>query len=156
MFGMSVFQSVLERLKAEEDAESETEAEGSSAYGVRGLGLGFVAGREQAAAADHALVQRAYFDMASDAMLAPAIPLAKPVVPDHLRRTRPEQIAEDLGLTDHETTATLALKRRSFAADNHPDRHHADFRLPATTRMKIANMLIDEALRRISIMQRLS
>lgn len=156
MFGMSVFQSVLERLKAEEDAEAQTEADSHSVYGIRSFGPGFVAGLEQTTAADHALVQRAYFDMAGDEMLAPALPLAKPIMPDHLRRTQPEEIAEDLGLTDDETVATLALKRRTFAAQNHPDRHHAEFRLPATTRMKIANMLIDEALRRISVMQRLS
>ncbi|WEZ82848.1 hypothetical protein P6U16_17945 [Rhizobium sp. 32-5/1] len=154
MFGMSVFQSVLERLKAEEDAEAETEVEQPSPYGVRGLGPGFVAGREQAAATGHALVHQAYFDTAGDEMMASAQPVAAPVMPDHLHRTRPQEIAEDLGLTDHETAATLTLKRRAFAGQNHPDRHHSEFRLPATTRMKIANMLIDEALRRISIMQR--
>ncbi len=154
MFGMSVFQSVLERLKAEEDAEAIAEVDHPSPYGVRGLGPSFVAGKVQAAATDHALVQRAYFDMAGDDMLAPPRPIPAPVMPDHLARTRPEQIAEDLGLTDHETTATLALKRRIFAAQNHPDCHPPQFRPPATTRMKIANMLIDEALRRINLMQK--
>ncbi len=154
MFGMSVFQSVLERLKAEED-EAQAGADESSPRSVRGLGPGFVTGSGQTASADHALVYRAYFDTAGDDMLAPALPLAKPVMPDHLARTRPEDIAADLALAESETPASLAAKRRAFAAQNHPDRHSADFRLNATTRMKIANMLIDEAMRRISVMQRL-
>jgi hypothetical protein len=98
-------------------------------------------------------VQRAYFDTASDEMLAPPKPLPKPVMPEHLRRIRPEQIAADLALADNETPQGLADKRRRFAAENHPDCHHPDFRANATIRMKIANMLIDEAQRRLRLMR---
>ncbi|HTO33868.1 MAG TPA: hypothetical protein VL202_22240 [Pararhizobium sp.] len=152
MFGMSVFQSVLERLKTEEDAEAEIREEQSSALSIRGLNAGFVGNvASSAGLADSGAVQRAYFDMAGDDMLAPPKPLPAPVMPDHLKRVRPEEIAADLGMTETESQQSLAEKRRTFAAGNHPDRHHPDFRANATIRMKIANMLIDEAQRRLRI-----
>ncbi|WP_428425762.1 hypothetical protein [Pararhizobium sp.] len=154
MFGMSVFQSVLERLKAEEDEEGAAEDEQSAHANIRGLNGGFVGNLAASGIADSGAVQRAYFDTASDEMLAPAKPIPKPVMPEHLARIRPEQIAADLGLTDTETSQGLADKRRRFAADNHPDLHHPEFRTNATTRMKIANMLIDEAQRRVRLLQR--
>ncbi len=153
MFGMSVFQSVLERLKAEEGEDTAPEEERPPA-GIRGFNGGFVGNTETSAMAGSGAVHRAYFDTASDEMLAPAKPVPKPVMPEHLRRIRPEQIAADLALTDTETQPTLADKRRRFAADNHPDRHDPDYRTNATLRMKIANMLIDEAQRRLRLMQR--
>jgi len=156
MFGMSVFQSVLERLKAEEeDAAADEPAEDLSVRGVRGLGQGFVSAADPKGLNDQALVHRAYFDNAGEEMLAPPQPVAAPVMPDHLARTRPQEIAEDLALTDRDTPASLTAKRRAFAADNHPDRHPDLFRQNATMRMKIANMLIDEALRRINVLQTL-
>ncbi|OJF94376.1 hypothetical protein [Pararhizobium antarcticum] len=157
MFGMSVFQSVLERLKAEEEnSEAEDPAENEPVRGVRGLGQGFVSTLDQKGLNDQALVHRAYFDNAGEDMLAPPQPIAEPVMPDHLARTRPQEIAADLAFTDDETPASLTAKRRAFATRNHPDRHPVLFRQNATTRMKIANMLIDEALRRINILQRLA
>jgi hypothetical protein len=45
----------------------------------------------------------------------------------------------------------LLARRRAFARDNHPDRAPADLRTNATLRMKIANMLIDETIRRIEV-----
>ncbi|WP_438752557.1 hypothetical protein [Pararhizobium sp. O133] len=152
MFGMSVFQSVLERLKTEEDAEAELRDEQSTAPSIRGLNAGFVGNLAVSAGlADSRAVQRAYFDTAGDDMLVPPKPLPAPVIPDHLSRVRPEEIATDLGITGTESQQSLADKRRTFAADNHPDRHHPDFRANATIRMKIANMLIDEAQRRLRI-----
>lgn len=152
MFGMSVFQSVLERLKAEEDEEEAAREEQPASASIRGLNAGFVGNLAPSAGlVDSAFVQRAYFDMAGDDMLAPPKPLPAPVMPDHLKRVRPEEIAADLGIAENETQHSLADKRRAFAADNHPDRHHPDFRANATMRMKIANMLIDEALRRLRI-----
>jgi hypothetical protein len=153
MFGMSVFQSVLERLKAEEDEDEPPEEERPSAA-IRGFNAGFVGNQETSAMAGSGVVQRAYFDTASDEMLAPAKPVPKPVMPEHLRRISPEQIAADLALAEMETQLTLADKRRRFAAENHPDRHAPDYRANATLRMKIANMLIDEAQRRLRLMQR--
>lgn len=154
MFGISVFQSVLERLKAEEDEDAATQEELAPSANIRGLNAGFVGNLASSGMADGDAARRAYFDTASDDMLAPPKPAAKPVMPDHLCRIRPEQIASDLGLTDTETPAGLADKRRRFAAENHPDRHHPDFRSNATIRMKIANLLIDEALRRLRLTQR--
>ncbi len=152
MFGMSVFQSVLERLKAEEDEEEAVRDEQLASASIRGLNAGFVGNLAPSTGlADSAFVQRAYFDMAGDDMLAPPKPLPAPVMPDYLKRIRPEEIAADLGIAESETQQSLADKRRSFAADNHPDRHHSDFRANATMRMKIANMLIDEAQRRLRI-----
>ncbi|MCV9961429.1 hypothetical protein OIU34_05900 [Pararhizobium sp. BT-229] len=154
MFGMSVFQSVLERLKAEEDEGHTVREEQVPSMSIRGFNQGFVGNLSSSGMADSGSVQRAYFDTASEDMLAPPKPLPKPVMPDHLCRIRPDEIAADLGLTDDETLTGLADKRRRFAAQNHPDRHYQDFRSNATVRMKIANMLIDEALRRLQVMQR--
>jgi hypothetical protein len=159
MFGMSVFQSVLERLKAEEDGVDVAEDEQAPAAHIRGLNGGFVGDLPASGFSGRATVQRAYFDTASDEMLAPAKPLPKPVMPQpvmpqHLARIRPDEIAADLGLTDAESVQSLADKRRRFASENHPDLHDPDFRSNATMRMKIANMLIDEAQRRLRLMQR--
>ncbi|MBP1861208.1 hypothetical protein [Rhizobium herbae] len=148
---MSVFESVLERLKAEEDEEDAIRDEQTVSATIRGLNAGFVGNLASADPTDSSAVQRAYFDMAGDDMLAPPKPLPAPIMPDHLFRIRPEDIAADLALTDSETLQTLADKRRIFASSNHPDRHHPDFRSNATTRMKIANMLIDEGQRRLRI-----
>jgi hypothetical protein len=49
----------------------------------------------------------------------------------------------------------LLARRRNFARENHPDRAPADLRANATMRMKIANMLIDETIRRIDVEKRL-
>jgi hypothetical protein len=156
MFGMSVFQSVLERLKAEEDEEDAIRDGQMGSSSIRGLNAGFVGNLASADRTDSSAVQRAYFDTAGDDMLAPPKPLSAPfviapVIPEHLLRIRPEEIAADLAMTDGETLQSLSDKRRLFAARNHPDRHHPDFRSNATTRMKIANMLIDEAQRRLRI-----
>jgi len=154
MFGMSVFQSVLERLKAEEGGVDVAEDEQAPAAHIRGLNGGFVGDLPASGFSGSATVQRAYFDTASDEMLAPAKPLPKPVMPQHLARIRPDEIAADLALTDAESMQSLADKRRRFASENHPDLHDPDFRSNATMRMKIANMLIDEAQRRLRLMQR--
>lgn len=154
MFGMSVFQSVLERLKAEEDEEGPARDEQPTLANRRGLNAGFVGNLAPSGMIDGGAVQRAYFDTASEDMLAAPKPAPRPVMPNYLSRVRPEQIAADLGLTDMETAMGLTDKRRRFAAENHPDRHHPDFRNNATIRMKIANMLIDEAQRRLRRMQR--
>ena len=153
MFGMSVFQSVLERLKAEDD-EGRAPLEEPRMTAVRGLNAGFVGNITATGVANEGVVARAYVDTASDEMLAPPKPLPKPVMPDHLTRIGPREIAAELSFSDTETTTTLSEKRRRFAAVNHPDGHHADFRQNATIRMKIANMLIDEAQRRLRLMNR--
>jgi len=79
----------------------------------------------------------------------PPVPEEEPVMPDHLLRLLPEEIAEDLALSPSDGVARLNEKRRLFAKFNHPDGVHEDFRDNATIRMTIANLMIDEALRRL-------
>jgi hypothetical protein len=139
---MSVFQSVLERLKTEEDDE-QIASEDADVAAPRLAPFAPAFAVDGVAAAAFGTVERAYFDAA---FVEPPPP---PVMPDHLKRTSLAEVAEELALTDNESPATLAAKRRTFAADNHPDRLPQDFRVNATVRMKLANMLIDEAARQI-------
>lgn len=146
MFGMTVFESVLERLKAEareaeenEDGEAAHETDGPGHIrglpsGFAGLGSGstFVSGVQAAAA---------YLDLYEE----------PPPAPPHLLRIAPEEVAEDLALTGKESVDDLLARRRSFARDNHPDRAPEGQRANATLRMKIANMLIDETIRRLNV-----
>lgn len=147
MFGMSVFQSVLERLKAERDVEEVGE--------LADIGAGrrwqapidrsptFLVETLSPTTASLGAVDRAYRE------LAPTVRMEPPVMPAHLRRTSLAEVAEELAIAEDETALTLAAKRRRFAAANHPDRLPAEFRSDATVRMKLANMLIDEATRRL-------
>ncbi|OCP23033.1 MULTISPECIES: hypothetical protein [unclassified Ensifer] len=141
MFGMSVFQSVLERLKTEEAEEETAETEISAASCAPSFA--FVAGGADRASAARSAVERAYFD-ASFVEPPPVEPM-----PEFLNRISLAEVAEELALGERETLATLAAKRRSFAATNHPDRLPQDYRTNATVRMKLANMLIDEASRQL-------
>ena len=158
MFGRSVFETVLERLRAEAEAqEAEPMAAANVSTGTAGTPppafAVFGDGRSSVASSR---VAAAYRDMAEDEMPAPReaapappSPPAPPPHPPHLLRTTPEEVAADLGLTGKETPAELTERRRTFARDNHPDGVPADLRPNATRRMTIANMLIDETLRRI-------
>lgn len=65
------------------------------------------------------------------------------------KRLSPEEVAKDIDLLASDTPAELKSKRRRFARINHPDRVPMQWRQAATTRMKIANHMVDEALRRI-------
>ncbi len=142
MFGMSVFQSVLERLKSEEDIEPATvEATRVATAYAPAFDSGFAA--ESVGLAAFGAVERAYLDASFVEQPPP------PVMPDYLNRTSLADVAEELALADGETQMTLAAKRRAFAALNHPDRLPAAFRANATARMKLANMLIDEASQQI-------
>ncbi|AFL53312.1 hypothetical protein ABIE78_000797 [Sinorhizobium fredii] len=149
MFGMSVFQSVLERLKAEQIMDGDTDPEREqAARGFMQPPIGrspaFVVETPARTSAAFGTVEKAYRDLAA------AERAEEPrVVPDHLQRTSLADVAAELDLGDGETGLTLAAKRRRFAAANHPDRLPPEFRANATIRMKLANMLIDEALRRL-------
>ncbi len=168
MFGKSVFESVLDRLAAEGPAAEERagQAPGAGAddpvHGAHPVFTVFPEGRPAVPPRSAAAAYRA-MDDADDGFDAPegafasgdpdkaaaeAAPAA-PALPAHLLRTSPEEIAADLGLTGKETRAQLAELRRAFARDNHPDTAPADLRANATRRMTIANMLIDETLRRM-------
>ncbi|TCN32457.1 hypothetical protein [Sinorhizobium americanum] len=149
MFGMSVFQSVLERLKAEQSLLGDMEADGDETAredprSPVGLSPAFIVETPTRTTAPFAAVERAYLDLASAERSE-----EPPVMPDHLRRTSLTDVAAELDLVEGETGLTLAAKRRRFAAANHPDRLPPEFRSNATIRMKLANMLIDEALRRL-------
>ena len=164
MFGQSVFESVLDRLKAEaresarNDGDPETD---DGATGIRGLPTGFAGLGSGRAFASGSQAEAAYLDLTEEFAPAPAeeiVPDAPPAEeppPPHLLRIDPEDVADDLGLSGHETLLELTEKRRLFARANHPDRAPTEFRDNATIRMKIANMLIDETVRRIHVRKQL-
>ncbi|MNL55295.1 hypothetical protein D3C87_1786950 [compost metagenome] len=80
-----------------------------------------------------------------------SVPEPDPEPPAHLTRLSPDEIAADLGLKSNDTLPVLAEKRRAFARLNHPDGVNPAFRDMATTRMKLANLMVDEAIRRLSL-----
>ena len=148
LFGKSLFQSVVERLA--EEAEEAQATDESTAFRVSGLSSGFVVEGVEHAPAE-AFRLDAYLALMPDPVPEPVAEpqaSAEPVLPDHLRRQTIEEIAEDLDLKAEDDRETLSEKRRAFARRNHPDRYHPDFREKATSRMKIANLLVDEAIRR--------
>ncbi|MCA2409111.1 hypothetical protein GYN07_17105 [Rhizobium leguminosarum bv. viciae 248] len=163
LFGQSVFQSVLERLKAED--ETDEDAGAPAVHRVSGLGTGLAFDvmafdvmaldvMEGISAASQRVGQ-AYFDnLDLDAAAAIAeepatAPPPEPVMPDHLARIAPEVIAAELAIAAADTQQTLNEKRRAFAKANHPDGVAELFRDNANRRMMIANLLIDEAMRRL-------
>jgi hypothetical protein len=153
IFGQTIFQSVLERLEAEDAAR---ELEDLPTPTVRGLKTGFVARDLSSDIAtkssdDYSHLHSAYFAYPLDdetfatTRVPQQDPPPKPPVPVHLERLRLAQVAEDLDLAATDTIETLARKRRMFAQDNHPDRVPEEWRQKANTRMKLANLLIDQA-----------
>lgn len=163
MFGMTVFESVLERLKAEarqasEEEEAARREEEDGFREIRGLTSGFVGFGAGGAFVSGAEAAAAYLDVYEEPRPPephPPVPTGPPPAPPpHLLRTAPEEVAEDLGLTGKENVDDLLARRRSFARDNHPDGMPPDLRANATLRMKIANMLIDETIRRINVERR--
>jgi hypothetical protein len=62
----------------------------------------------------------------------------------------PDDIARELGIAGIGDTGALARLRRDFAMRNHPDRVPAAQRERAEIRMRVANMLVDEARARIA------
>ncbi|MEF0942553.1 hypothetical protein [Rhizobium sp. BR 362] len=159
LFGQSLFQSVLDRLDAEEEESEKNEA----AHRIRGLNVSFAAtvfGGEPAASSrpDDAYVD----NLGNDIPLSEPMPpeskskepepkeAEPPVMPDYLARTSREDVAAELEISSQTTLQSLHEKRRAFAKANHPDSVAPPFREQATTRMMIANQLIDEAIRRLT------
>lgn len=146
LFGKSLFQSVVDRL-AEEDAQ-----EGASVpdrpFRIDGLGASYAPERVSAAPEDDDRRREAYLFLMGDEDEALDTPPPEPTRPDWLERLSIEEIAADLAVTPADDRETLQERRRAFARLNHPDRIHSDFYHQATTRMKIANLLVDEALLR--------
>ncbi|MBB4190757.1 hypothetical protein GGE45_000240 [Rhizobium aethiopicum] len=149
LFGQSVFQSVLERLKAEEDPAEETHA--PAAHRVSGLATGLAFDILEGISVASQRIGEAYFDnLGSEPAAEEALPpQPEPVMPDHLARIAPEEIAAELAIAAADTQQTLNEKRRTFAKANHPDGVAEPFRDNANRRMMIANLLIDEAMRRL-------
>lgn len=186
LIGQSAFQSVLTRLKAEEE-ENGTEEPQPDAFRINGLASGFVAETADQTATSVSATGHvdAYFETAADARRErdevsdaepwpeplvfteaasntddepaplgrnpyldefPAPRPKKPTIPPHLLRLSEDEVAEDLAIASDDSEALLADKRRNFARSNHPDRVAPEWRNHATTRMKIANRLIDAAI----------
>ncbi len=158
LFGQSVFQSVLTRLK-EEQKDDEEAGVAEADFRIRGLGTAFVATTDTRPASAEVAAD-AYFAYLHDAPEpAPApetaipvtdadpAPAEEPVVPAHLLRLTEAEIAEELAIGTGDTEAALNERRRQFAKANHPDRVAPAFRDNATIRMQIANLLIDRAIR---------
>jgi hypothetical protein len=148
LFGQSVFQSVLTRLKEEDGKEDDGES--AAAFRIAGLNGSFVVATPDAPAgtvnaADSYLAILA--ERSAPEPQLPAEPEAPPPVPEHLLRLSEEEIAEELAIGPSETSETLADKRRQFAKRNHPDGVPAEFRDNATVRMKTANLMIDRAIK---------
>jgi hypothetical protein len=153
LFGQSVFQSVLDRLKAEDGETSEEEA--SAAARIDGLNTGLAFDVMEGVSAASARPDQAYFEtleFAPPDTVAEPLPLhepgPEPVIPDYLARIKPEDIAAELDISARDTIQSLSEKRRAFAKKNHPDGVDPLFRENATKRMTTANLLIDQALRR--------
>lgn len=150
LFGQSVFQSVLTRLREEREEEAEKT---ETSFRIKGLGVGFVAPTDegQVLAATGAEAYLAFLPETSE--IEPKLPEPEqeeppaPEIPPHLLRLTEEEIAEELAITAADTEATLAEKRRRFAKANHPDGIAPEFRDNANIRMKTANLLIDTAIK---------
>ena len=151
LFAQSIFQSVLERLKAEDEAAGE--AEEPAAHRVPGFSTGLAFDVMEGVSAASQRVSEAYFDNLAPEPAGkealPAAPEPEPVMPEHLARVAPEEIAAELSISSADTLQTLSEKRRAFAKANHPDGVAQPFRDNANKRMTIANLLIDEAMRRL-------
>lgn len=156
LFGQSVFQSVLNRLKEEDENASEDAAPVS--HRVPGFTTSLAFDVMEGVSAPSARPGQAYIDnLEAEAAIEPAEeapsqpePELEPTMPAHLERTAPHEIAAELAISQHDTLQSLGDKRRSFAKANHPDSVHPLFRDNATKRMTLANLLIDEAIRRRS------
>jgi hypothetical protein len=152
LFKQSLFQSVLDRLDSEEEVTEKEEA----AHRIRGLNVSFAATVLGGETPGAQRPDEAYRDNLGDPIIlpnpepepAPQEP-EPPVMPEHLSRTSREEVAAELAITPDLTREALQEKRRSFAKANHPDSVAALFREQATTRMMLANQLVDEAIRRL-------
>jgi hypothetical protein len=143
--GLSLFDTVLDRV-SNEQADISTQRSGSWTS-MRGWSSSFIAvglgelpwpSQEPCGLAQSADTKAA---------IAPP-PKSKPAIDTSLyKRLSPEDVAKDINLLATDTPAELKSKRRRFARLNHPDRTPMEWREAATIRMKIANHMVDEALR---------
>lgn len=159
LFGQSLFQSVLDRLKADEDELADEER--PSAPRVHGFNTGLAFNVMEGVSVAAARPDQAYVDNLEPDLpeepkppeenVEPAPePEPEPVMPEHLLRLSPQEIAAELAISPSDTIQSLGEKRRIFAKTNHPDSVAVPFRDNATQRMMTANLLIDAAIRRVS------
>lgn len=154
LFRQSLFQSVVERLSDEDSDDTTNEESPAVSHRIHGMPGNYLADSLTIEPQAATRLQEAYLFLMDDAPVEePATPPPPPdpvrVMPAHLVRLSIEEIAEDLGIAPTDDREKLAERRRLFAKLNHPDKVDADFRERATKRMKIANLLIDEAMRRL-------
>lgn len=148
LFGQSVFQSVVERLKQEREDE-DTQPLPPAGHRIAGFSSGFVVGTSSAAPQPGHGSLDAYLAFLADPAPPPE-PQPEPEpepIPAHLEKTSLADVSAELAIHETDTAATLAEKRRAFARLNHPDGVKPEFRHNATLRMTAANLLIDQAIR---------
>lgn len=162
LFGQSVFQSVLDRLKSEDEEAEEHQAHSTAR--VHGFNTGLAFDVMEGVSASAARPGQAYFEnleieeprpapppeTAAEPEPVPPEPEPEPIIPERLTRILPQEIAAEIAISSRDTLKSLGEKRRAFAKANHPDSVAPAFRANATRRMTIANLLIDEAIRRLS------
>ncbi|MET3611792.1 hypothetical protein ABID16_000097 [Rhizobium aquaticum] len=153
IFGQSLFDAVLERLAEEREEEADLTDAGDVPAGIRGLGAGFVGRPIGIPLPDgESRLHDAYFDF-EDRSPSAGEPQTEPPFERLEARTfsrlTPQDVAEDLKLSEARSAEALHSLRRAFARQNHPDMVDEQWREQATLRMKIANLLIDEALKRL-------
>ncbi|MBC7281395.1 hypothetical protein [Hoeflea sp.] len=155
---MSTFDTVLGRLS--EEGPDAAPSGPASWSGIRGFNSSFVGvGSGPQAWRSSEPFAAAYADHAGEALELPHASgtVVPPPTPQfdaaRFKRLSAEEIATDIDVLASDTAADLQRKRRAFARLNHPDRTPAEWRDAATTRMKIANQLIDEALRQAACRQ---
>ena len=160
--GLSSFEAVLDRVSHErEDAPADRSGSWTA---MRGWNSSFICAslrtqpwpsREQRGAAHSAV----HIDASTPAPRPKSAvdddaptprPKPTPAIDTSLfKRLSPEDVAKDINLLASDTPTELKSKRRRFARLNHPDRVPMEWRQAATIRMKIANHMVDEALRGI-------
>lgn len=149
ILGLSTFEAVLDRLgKERADAPMSSSATWTR---IRGLNASFVgAGTGQVSwqtSDEPDIAASTYHDDVFAPPPKPAFDASR------FKRLSAEDVAKDIQLKASDTAAELQLKRRNFARLNHPDRVPEEWRDAATTRMKIANRQIDDALRLLALNQ---
>ena len=150
--GLSTFDTVYDRL-SEEGADMAPSPRAAWS-GIRGFNSGYAGTASVAQGQPSAEpFAAAYREFAMEAVAPPPEPEFDTTP---FTRLSAAEIARDLGLLATDPPAALQRKRRHFASLNHPDRTPEEWREAATTRMKIANQLIDEALRKAAGPQALS
>tara|TARA_R110002020_G_scaffold27559_13_gene88973 strand:+ start:3771 stop:4235 length:465 start_codon:yes stop_codon:yes gene_type:complete len=144
--GLSTFEAVLDGVSRD---SAEAPPPGRRSWtGVRRFTAAFVGADTAPAPGDSGeRLDADYYAYDAEPVAAPAAPPERKPDMAHFKRLHRDEVARDLDLDPTDSPAQLHRKRRSFARLNHPDRAPEDWREAATTRMTIANQLIDEALK---------